>query len=154
VVETGTSSFYSAIRDAAKEPVLKGIAARIASDEYFHYQLFRKSFARFAAQQPMSLWAKLKVAATRFNEAEDDELGYAYFAANVLSRDRSANYALRDYGKDYWRIAISLYRRPHIENAVRMILRSVDLRSNGWLYRGLSSLLWWATQRRTARLAA
>ncbi len=154
VVETGTSSFYSAIRDACDEPLLRDVAARIASDEYFHYQLFRKHFARFAAQQPMSLWAKLKVAISRFQEAEDDELGYAYFAANVLSLNRSADYHARDYGKDYWRIAMSLYRRPHIDNAVRMILRSVDVRSNGWLYRGLSSLLWRITQRRSAKLAA
>src|SRR5712671_5634718 len=40
VVESGTSSFYSAIRDAAREPVLKEIAGRIASDEYRHYKLF------------------------------------------------------------------------------------------------------------------
>jgi hypothetical protein len=150
VVETGTSSFYSAIRDGAHEPVLKDISARIASDEYFHYQLFRKCFVR---AQPMSLMAKLKVAVTRFNEAEDDELGYAYFAANILSKDRAADYKARNYGKDYWRIAMALYRRPHIETAVRMILRAVDMPSNGWLYRRASALLWWATQRRAAKLA-
>src|SRR6185312_11465861 len=31
VVESGTSSYYSAIRDAANEPVLKEIAGRIAA---------------------------------------------------------------------------------------------------------------------------
>jgi len=40
VVESGTSSFYSAIRDATEEPVLKEIAARIAADEFRHYRLF------------------------------------------------------------------------------------------------------------------
>jgi rubrerythrin len=154
VVETGTSSFYSAIRDAAQEPVLQDVAARIASDEYFHYQLFRKHFDTVAKAQPMSRFAKLKVAATRFQEAEDDELGYAFFAANILARDRCATYGARNYGKDYWRIAMALYRRPHIETAVRMILRAVDMPSNGWIYRCASAVLWWATQRQVAQRAS
>jgi len=40
VVESGTSSYYSAIRDATDEPVLKEIAGRIAADEFRHYKLF------------------------------------------------------------------------------------------------------------------
>jgi rubrerythrin len=44
VVETGTSSFYSAIRDASHEPVLKAIAGRIAADEFLHYQLFARQW--------------------------------------------------------------------------------------------------------------
>ena len=40
VVESGTSSYYSAIRDATDEPLLKEIAGRIAADEYRHYKLF------------------------------------------------------------------------------------------------------------------
>ena len=40
VVESGTSSYYSAIRDATEEPVLQEIAGRIAADEYRHYKLF------------------------------------------------------------------------------------------------------------------
>lgn len=153
VVETGTSSFYSAIRDACHEPLLKDIAARIARDEYFHFQLFRKHFAHHEHATRMSLWAKLKVAMTRFNEAEDDELGYAYFAANILSKDRMAKYQARNYGKDYWRAAMALYRRPHIDTGVRMILRAVGMPSNGWIYRRVSALLWWATRRRVIQLA-
>jgi len=40
VVESGTSSYYSAIRDASEEPVLQEVAGRIAADEYRHYKLF------------------------------------------------------------------------------------------------------------------
>src|SRR5262249_10065832 len=40
VVESGTSSYYSAMHDASDEPVLKEIAGRIAADEYRHYRLF------------------------------------------------------------------------------------------------------------------
>jgi len=49
VVETGTSSFYSAIRDATAEPVLAWIAGRIAADEFAHYRLFQIHFARYHA---------------------------------------------------------------------------------------------------------
>ena len=42
VVESGTSSMYSALRDATDEPVLKVICHRIAGDE-FRYQLFYRT---------------------------------------------------------------------------------------------------------------
>src|SRR5258708_12534862 len=40
IVETGTSSYYSALKDAAQEPVLKQVCAKIAADEFRHYKLF------------------------------------------------------------------------------------------------------------------
>jgi hypothetical protein len=152
VVETGTSSFYSAMRDACTEPLLKNIAARIASDEYFHYALFAKHFARYQRRAPLSLGQKLKVAATRFREAEDDELGYAYFAANILPGNRAADYKAHNYGQVYNRLAFALYRRAHVDTGVRMLLRAVNLTSGGWIYRSLSAALWWMIQRR--RVAA
>ncbi|PKQ01988.1 MAG: rubrerythrin family protein, partial [Alphaproteobacteria bacterium HGW-Alphaproteobacteria-12] len=36
VVESGTSSYYAAIKDATDEPVLKQIASNIAADEFRH----------------------------------------------------------------------------------------------------------------------
>ena len=153
VVETGTSSFYSAIRDATDEPVLKAIASRIAADEFAHYRLFQTHFARYHAAAPLPLPTRLHVAATRFAEAEDDELGQAWFAANVLPHDRHADYAARDYPHEYWRRAVQLYRRPHIDNAVRMMLRAVALRPNGALFRMGSAAIWRLTQWRASMLA-
>ena len=37
IVETGTSSYYSALKDATEEPVLKQICGHIAGDEFRHY---------------------------------------------------------------------------------------------------------------------
>ena len=153
VVETGTSSFYSAIRDATREPVLKAVAGRIAGDEYAHYRLFRRHFARYQAAQPLPLRTRLHVAATRFAEAEDDELGWAWFAANVLPGDPAADYAGHDYPHEYWRRAVQLYRRPHIDNAVRMMLRAVALRPNGPLFKLAAGAIWRLTQWRAASLA-
>lgn len=153
VVETGTSSFYSAIRDATAEPVLKAVAARIAADEFAHYRLFARHFARYHAAHPLPLQTRLHVAATRFNEAEDDELGQAWFAANILPGSPDADYAAHDYPHEYWRRAVQLYRRPHIDNAVRMLLRAVALRPNGPLFRLTSASIWRLTQWRAASLA-
>ena len=152
VVETGTSSFYSAIRDATDEPVLKTIAARIAADEFAHYRLFARHFARYQASQPLPLQSRLHVAATRFAEAEDDELGWAWFAANVLPGAPDTAYRSR-YTHEYGRRALQLYRRPHIDNAVRMMLRAVALRPNGALFKLTAAAIWRLTRWRAAALA-
>ena len=72
VVESGTSSYYSAIRDATEEPVLKEIAGRIAADEYRHYKLFYDTL--HAQSEPdISFWKKLWIAVGRVRESDDDE---------------------------------------------------------------------------------
>jgi rubrerythrin len=153
VVESGTSSFYSAIRDAAQEPVLKAVAGKIATDEFLHYQLFRKHFRRYDAAERMGTLARLKVAASRFQEAEDDELGYAYFSANILPGNRDANYQAANYGQEYWKRATRLYQRDHIDNVVRMVLTAADLNANGWLHKVASAAFWGVVKARTAGLA-
>lgn len=153
VVETGTSSFYSAIRDATDEPVLKAVAGRIASDEFFHYQLFAKHFRRYQREARLSVWARLKIALGRMQEAEDEELGYAFFAANVLQQNRAADFKAANYGREYQHRALQLYRKPHIDNAVRMVLRAADLKPNGWLYKLASKLLWRVIAARSASMA-
>ena len=82
MVESGTSSYYSAIRDATDEPVLKEIAGRIAADEYRHYKLFYEFFTNRMSRK-WAFWSKLWVAVGRVRESDDDELAYAYYCANV-----------------------------------------------------------------------
>ena len=153
VVETGTSSFYSAIRDATGEPVLKAIAGRIAADEFAHYRLFATHFARYHAARPLPLRTRLAVAVTRFSEAGDDELGWAWFAANVLPGDRMARYASGVHTRAYGVRALRLYQRGHIDNGVRMLLRAVALRPNGPVFRMAAASLWGLLRLRV-RLAA
>ena len=40
IVETGTSSYYTALADAVEEPLLKALCRQIAADELRHYKLF------------------------------------------------------------------------------------------------------------------
>ena len=151
IVETGTSSFYTALRDASAEPVLRAVAGRIAADEFAHYRLFARAAA---GRRALPLLARLRIAATRFAEAGDDELGWAWFAANVRPADAGAVYAPRVHSRTYARHALRLYRRPHIESGVRMLLRTVALRPGGALYRLVSGALWTVVRARVALGAA
>ena len=82
VVESGTSSYYSAIRDATDEPVLKEIAGRISADEYRHYKLFYDVLHK-QDEPELGFLKRLWVAIGRVTESNDDELAYAYYCANV-----------------------------------------------------------------------
>lgn len=141
VVECGTSSFYTAIRDAAQEPVLKQIAHRIAADEFAHYQLFQKHLARYEGEQ-LGRLARLKVAVTRVQEAEDDELGYAYYAANIKTHHENAAYDGEQCAKTYNARAFALYQERHIENATRMIMRAADFNPNGAFSTFAAKVFW------------
>ncbi len=151
VVETGTSSFYTAVRDAAGEPVLHEIAGRIAADEFAHYRLFQRAAAKLP---PLPLLARLRIAATRFAEAGDDELGWAWFAANVLPGDPDAAYTPRVHTRAYGAAALALYRRRHVAAGVGMTLRAVLLRPDGALARGAAALLWGVLSLRRSLSAA
>ena len=153
VVETGTSSFYSAIRAAGNEPVLKAIAKHIATDEFFHYQLFEKHAKRYETNDKLSRLSRLKIALGRVQEAEDDELAYAYFSANIAFAKTPAPYDRDRYAKTYERQAMGLYREKHVRNATRMILRAAAFNADGWLAAAASSVSWKLLQRRQQRLA-
>ena len=142
VVESGTSSFYSAIRDATDEPVLKEVAGRIAADEFRHYKLFYETL--HAQNEPeLPWWRRLFVAATRVNESTDDELAFAYYCGNVLAADESRfPYDRRRYARAYNAQVMKLYRRHHIAKLVQMVGKSIGADPQGWFARAASALLW------------
>ena len=142
VVESGTSSFYSAIRDSADEPVLKEIAGRIAADEFRHYRLFLETLN--AQDEPeLPWWRRVLVAATRVNESSDDELAYAYYCANVpASQESSVPYSRKRFARAYHARAMRLYRRHHVGKLVQMVAKSVGANPQGRLTRAASAVLW------------
>ena len=149
VVEIGTSSYYTALREAAREPVLQEICRHIAADELRHYRLFYKTLDRYLAREPIGRLARLRVALGRVAESEDDELAYAYYAANEAERP----YDRRHCSRAYARQAFALYRPHHVERGVAMLLKAVGLTPNGRLARLVSRLAWQAMRYRAARLA-
>jgi fatty acid desaturase len=148
VVETGTSSYYTALAEATREPVLREICQRIAADEFRHYKLFYGTLKRCLSTEKLGLWSKLRVAAGRIVESEDDELAYAYYAAN----ENAAPYDRRRSANAYARRAYAVYRRHHLERGMAMVFKTVGLTPNGRMSRLASRGAWWVMRSRIARL--
>ncbi len=153
VVESGTCSFYSAIRDRSDEPVLKRIAGFIAQDEARHYRLFKTHLQRYLDEPAMGTLQRCRIAFERVAETDDDELAYAYYSANIAP---STAYDRRDCARAYAVRSLQLYEFKHVRSAAHMILGAADLNPSKrlakigiWL--GWKAIRWrtW-TLRRTA----
>lgn len=149
IVEIGTSSYYTALREAASEPVLQEICRRIAADELRHYRLFYKNLERYLDRERLGRFGRLRVALGRVAESEDDELAYAYYAANEPDRV----YDRRRYSRAYARRAYALYRPHHVERGIAMLLKAIGLTPNGRLGLAASRLAWQGMRYRAGRLA-
>lgn len=130
IVETGTSSFYTALNRASKEPVLASIAHWIAVDEFRHYKLFYDTLKTYLDKEGLGRLGRLKVAVGRIGETEDDELSYAYYAANI---DPSLPYDRKACGDAYIGTVCRFYDEPIIRRGNAMILKAVGLPANGLL---------------------
>ena len=149
IVEVGTSSYYTALRDAVREPVLKEICRHIASDEIRHYKLFYNNLTRCLERERVGFWKRMRVAARRIVESEDDELAYAYYAANETTR----SYDRDRYRRAYARRAYALCHKDHVAHAVRLIFKAVGLSPHGSLARIAGQLIWPVMRHRAIRLA-
>ena len=138
IVETGTSSYYTALSEAAEEPVLKEICRKIAADELRHYKLFYNYLHAYLDKEKIGRWHRLKIALGRIWESEDDELTYAYYAANEPHKQFDRKYFASLYAKR----AYSYYRRHHIERGIAMALKAIGLTPNGQLHRWMSAVAW------------
>lgn len=150
VVESGTCSFYSAIRDRTNEPVLQKICGYIAQDEALHYRLFHTHLKRYLKNRKLGFWAKIKIAAGRVFEVGDDELAYAYYSANVQKSGRE--YDRARCARAYSQRATRLYDFKHIQTAVRMILLATDVNAYGRFADWATRIAWWSLKRRNKRL--
>ncbi len=151
IVETGTSSWYTALMEATDEPVLKEICRNIAADEHRHYKLFYDHLRRYLKLEGIGRLRRLLVALGRLRESEDDELAYAYFAATAPA---GAVYDRKRFSRAYARRAFAFYRRRHVERGVAMALKAAGLKANGRLHGFLSRLGFWFLNSRGRRLAA
>ena len=151
VVESGTSSYYTAIKDATDEPVLKQIATNIAADEFRHYKLFYDQFNDLG-ETPPSILDRIRVALGRVSEADDDELACAYYAANTPT-DGSVPYERELFAMAYEKRALGLYRRQHVERLISMVGKAAGLKPHSALMRAVSSLAWTYWRFRNWKLA-
>lgn len=148
MVETGTSSYYTALGEATEEPVLKEICRQIAADEYRHFKLFYDHMKRYLARENLTFLQRLKVAASRIGESEDDELAYAYHCGNEpvgtpYHHDRCI--------ASYMGQAMNYYRFHHVERGMGMVFKSIGLGPRGRLSdlaaKGAWRLLQWRRER-------
>jgi hypothetical protein len=143
VVESGTSSFYSAIRDATDEPVLKEVAGRIAADEFRHYRLFYDMLLKEDSEPDLPIWRKLWVAMTRINESDDDELAFAYYCGNVArERQKELPYRRAEYSRTHHAQCLPLYRRHHVDKMVKMVLKPAGVNPGGTVSSWASAAVW------------
>ncbi len=150
VVEVGTSAYYSALGDAAREPVLKHICRRIAGDEFRHYKLFLTHLRRYQKSERLGRLRRLWVAFGRLAESEDDELAFAYHCGVGSTRPYDRKRSIRAYQ----RRALPLYRLRHVERGFIMLLKVVGLEPRGPLGRWLTRAAWRLLRFRVRRLAA
>lgn len=130
IVETGTSSYYTALAEATDEPVLQQVCKLIAADEYRHFKLFYDHLKRYLAREELSFLQRLRVAAGRVGESEDDELAFAFHCAN---EDPGITYSHDRCIAGYMGRAMGFYRPRHLERGMGMIFKTVGLQPRGRL---------------------
>ncbi|HYD99429.1 MAG TPA: ferritin-like domain-containing protein [Alphaproteobacteria bacterium] len=151
IVETGTSSYYAALGQATQEPVFKAICRNIAADELRHYKLFYTHLRRYLEREGLGRLGRLRVALGRIRESEDDELAYAYYAANV---DPAVPYDHAVCNRAYMGRAYRYYRADLVDRAVGMVFKAAGLSPQGWLRHAASRAAWRFVDSRAKKLAA
>jgi rubrerythrin len=149
IVETGTSSYYTALADATDEPVLRQICFKIAADELRHYKLFYTHMKRYQEEERLGKWARLRTGLGRILESEDDELACAYWAANDTTKHYERKRSIRAYA----RRAYAVYQPHHIERGIAMVMKAIGLSAHGRLHGWLSRLAAFVMRTRVASLA-
>jgi len=153
VVESGTSSYYTAIKEATNEPLLKEIAGRIAADEFRHYKLFYETLQK-QDEPDLPFWRKLWIAVGRITESDDDEIAYAHYCATVSDgRVAAAPYVRGAYSRRIFALSMRVYRRHHIQKLTQMVAKAIGAAPQGRLAK-LAGALAWRTLRMLAGIAA
>jgi rubrerythrin len=149
IVEVGTSSHYSALGEACREPVLREICKKIAADEFRHYKLFYSNLKRYLEKDGIGRGRRLMVALGRINESEDDELAYAYFAANGWPE---SGYDRKRCSQAYARRALHHLAPKHVQRAIAMTFKAAGLAPQGRLASWVSRFAYRMLRSRQARL--
>jgi rubrerythrin len=151
IVETGTSSYYTAIADMTEEPLLKAICRRIAADELRHYKLFYTHLKRYLDREALSRFERVRIGVARMRESEDDELSYAYYAANTPA---STPYLREQSAQAYMARAYRFYKPEHVDRVVAMVFKVCGLRPRTIWHRMTSHAAVWALGKKVRKAQA
>jgi hypothetical protein len=98
VVETGTATFYTMIRDLTDEPVLRQLTTLIRTDEVSHYGHFFQHFKLYRDNEGLSRTQILHVMWGRVAEVDDEGVWYAFRSIyNMTMPGADAAAAYRHY---------------------------------------------------------
>ena len=150
MVEVGTSSHYSALREASEEPVLRLICEKIAQDEIRHYKLFYTHMERYRDIENLGKLKRLWVGLGRIGESEDDELAYAYYAAN----NRGEAYNRKQCIRAYMSRAYGFYEIRHVERAITLIFKAIGFAPHSRLANWMARAACWFLNLRMNRTTA
>ncbi len=149
MVETGTSSYYTALADSCQEPVLRQLCRHIAADEFRHYKLFYDHMRRYQAQERIGTVRRILIAIGRAGESEDDELAYAYHCANETA---ATPYERERCATAYLAGAMLFYRFGHVQRGMGMTLKAIGLPAQGRVSAIAARTAWWWLDRRRERV--
>ncbi len=126
VVETGTASFYTMVRDLAPEPVLAMIAGRIRADEIGHYKAFYRYYRQY---QDHERNGRSRVARELWRRVAEVDSEDAYLGVRNACRIR---YPDRPFGRTDFtafraRIAAWMRKGYPFPMATRMLIKPLDL---------------------------
>jgi hypothetical protein len=148
IVETGTSSYYTALGEASREPVLRQVCQLIAADEYRHFKLFYDHLRRYLERENLSHLQRLRIALGRVTETEDDELAFAYHVSNETP---GTAYDHERCLAGYMARAMKYYRPHHLDRGMGMIFKAVGLPPRGRLSRAVARAAFRLVQWRQGR---
>ena len=130
MVETGTSSYYTALgRGDTAEPVLREVCRLIAADEYRHFKLFYDHMRRYLARERISLSAP---AAHRRRAGRPKARTTSSPSRSIAATSRPR--IRYDHGRciaSYMARAMALPARAIWSAAMGMIFKSVGLNPRG-----------------------
>jgi len=117
VVETGTSTFYRALRAYAEElgePVLARIAANIGKDEVHHFEHFENAFLRYNEAEKLTRADITKIILTRLREASDEDVRIALAHIRPGDSFEAMRGWMKGYAKKYYpyTMAVKMLMRP------------------------------------------
>ncbi len=133
VVETGTSTFYKALSNYAKdlnEPILEEISHNIHKDEVYHYEIFNKGFNKYNEEEKLGKKDILKVIYSRLKEANDEDVAIAY---KYIDKEGFENFHkdIKNLAKKYYpyKMAVKMLMYPlhlnkYVENVTSSTIQS------------------------------
>ena len=126
VIETGTATFYRALHDYAREPVLRQLLANIKADEVAHYAHFRRYFDVCNAREQHGASAVLATIWRRMREVRGEDAYIAFKHVQMVRHPQRPfeQQAWRRYNRTVRRLARSYYP---FAMAVRMLVKPVPL---------------------------